>query len=499
MWPGVLPASASPPGGSMQLHLDPLHILGHSGVDAIHSLAAAVFWPAPRHQPEHCPPLAAPVLHDKCSPTVPQAGVLPPLEEAGTEHFVCDVVGDRAWGVARLALVLRHHGQLHILQEVRGQPKVRNQSGRGAWWRGGRGGRDVQVGDSPTSNYTQWVRGRRGGVFLERDREVKGQKHVDMKHWRKLLPSRVRGRQHDIREPEGMKVSCPAASLQQCQLVTTVQDTPPRTRTTAAHWRPTLLSVTPSFCSECPPFQKSKDSVDSVEKTLSSLCRKSQHVLHLRTQQSSSCGSGICSVESSVLVVVTVHWEKCLWYLAVRWRQADRLDELSELHPLRQPQQGNVVVVVVRLKVWMEEDLLYWTVGGNTLISGIMEPQEHLQNSHWLHWWNPSYLIDQSYWFRLRPWRVRGPLGPRWCPSSGTSGRGQPWGPRTRTAVPRNQTSGPLVPGTDPPHWAGPAMGTGLALHCDHPQSSSPEGGEGGKDGRRLETDTTLNPQLTRT
>lgn len=46
-------------------------------------------------------------------------------------------------------------------------------------------------------------------------------------------------------------------------------------------------------------------------------------------------------------------------HLTVKWWDTDWMDDLVELHPLLQSQQGNVVVVVVRLEVWMEVDLLY--------------------------------------------------------------------------------------------------------------------------------------------
>lgn len=40
-------------------------------------------------------------------------------------------------------------------------------------------------------------------------------------------------------------------------------------------------------------------------------------------------------------------------------RQADWTDDLAKVHPLRQPQQGNVVVVVVGLKVWVKDNLVH--------------------------------------------------------------------------------------------------------------------------------------------
>lgn len=115
--------------------LYPLHIFGYSGVDSIHSPTPALLRSAPGYQPKHRPPPADLVLHHKRTPAVPQAGVPPPLEEAGTEHVVSDVVADGAGGVARLTLGLGDHRQLHILQEVRGhlevgvQHRVKGQSG----------------------------------------------------------------------------------------------------------------------------------------------------------------------------------------------------------------------------------------------------------------------------------------------------------------------------------------------------------------------------------
>lgn len=141
------PDSVSPPGGSVDLCLYPLHVFNHAGVNAVHPLTPTLLRPPPGHQPKHHPPPADPVLHDKRPPAVPQAGVPPPLEEAGAEHVFGDVVADGARGVAGLTLVLRNYRQLHVLQEVRGQ-----RGGRGR----GRRGR-VKVGDPPPGNYTQRV------------------------------------------------------------------------------------------------------------------------------------------------------------------------------------------------------------------------------------------------------------------------------------------------------------------------------------------------------
>lgn len=112
-------------GGAAELLLNPRDILCHTGVYTIHSLAAAVLRAAPGHQAKHCPPPADFVLHHKRSPTIAQAGVTSALKESGTEHVVCDVVAARARCIACLALLLGHHRQPNILQEVRGHAPMR--------------------------------------------------------------------------------------------------------------------------------------------------------------------------------------------------------------------------------------------------------------------------------------------------------------------------------------------------------------------------------------
>lgn len=159
----------------MEVVLYPLHVFNHSGVDSVHSLTPTLLWPTPGHQPEHHPPPADLVLHHKRPPAVPQAGVPPTLIETGAEHVVGDVVAEGARGVAGLALVLRHHWQFDVLQEVRGHPQVGGRCrvrGHGGGVTGGGG--DVRVGDAPTSNNTQRVRERSRGVILG-NAKVKGQ------------------------------------------------------------------------------------------------------------------------------------------------------------------------------------------------------------------------------------------------------------------------------------------------------------------------------------
>lgn len=67
-------------------------------------------------------------------------------------------------------------------------------------------------------------------------------------------------------------------------------------------------------------------------------------------------------------------------HLCVRQWETDWTDELVKLHPLTQPQQGDVVVVVVGLEVRVEEDPVYGEVGGPTFVSGIMETKEDLKD-----------------------------------------------------------------------------------------------------------------------
>lgn len=64
----------------------------------------------------------------------------------------------------------------------------------------------------------------------------------------------------------------------------------------------------------------------------------------------------------------------------VRRGETDRTDDFIEPHPLPQLQQGDVVVVVVGLEVWMEEDLLHRAVGGKAFVSDIMETKEDLED-----------------------------------------------------------------------------------------------------------------------
>lgn len=67
-------------------------------------------------------------------------------------------------------------------------------------------------------------------------------------------------------------------------------------------------------------------------------------------------------------------------HLCVRRWETDRTDELVKLHPLTQPQQGDVVVVVVGLEVRVEEDLVHGAVGGPTFVSGVVETKEDLKD-----------------------------------------------------------------------------------------------------------------------
>lgn len=87
-----------------------------------------------------------------------------------------------------------------------------------------------------------------------------------------------------------------------------------------------------------------------------------------------------------------------LSYLARQWWQTHRTDELIKLHPLAELQQGNVIVVVVGLEVWMEDDSLHRAVGGQTFVPSIMDTEEHLEDTHWLDWscWAVSTGLYQS-------------------------------------------------------------------------------------------------------
>lgn len=49
----------------------------------------------------------------------------------------------------------------------------------------------------------------------------------------------------------------------------------------------------------------------------------------------------------------------CSTHHVVWWREAHWLDEVIKLRPLTEPQQGNVVVVVVGLEVRVEDDLVH--------------------------------------------------------------------------------------------------------------------------------------------
>lgn len=63
---------------------------------------------------------------------------------------------------------------------------------------------------------------------------------------------------------------------------------------------------------------------------------------------------------SVVVLQYSLHYSaQYLSYLEVWRRQTHRTDELVELHPLAQPQQRDVVVVVVGFEVWMEDDSLH--------------------------------------------------------------------------------------------------------------------------------------------
>lgn len=119
------PAMLWPSGVNAQLLLNPRDVLGHTGVYTVNSLAAAVLGAAPGHQAKHCPPPADPILHHKRSPTVAQAGVASALKEPGAKHVVCDVVAARARCIACSALLLSHHRQPDVLQEVRGDAPIR--------------------------------------------------------------------------------------------------------------------------------------------------------------------------------------------------------------------------------------------------------------------------------------------------------------------------------------------------------------------------------------
>lgn len=39
--------------------------------------------------------------------------------------------------------------------------------------------------------------------------------------------------------------------------------------------------------------------------------------------------------------------------------QTHWLDELIKLHPLAEPHQGNIIVIVVGLEVWVEDNLVH--------------------------------------------------------------------------------------------------------------------------------------------
>lgn len=158
------PAKLWPSGGATELLLNPWHVLGHPGVYTVHPLAAAVLGTTPGHQAKHCPPLADPVLHHKRSPTVAKAGVASALKEPGAEHVVCDVVAAGARCVTCSALLLGHHWQLDILQEVRGDAQIR--------WKHRRWGGGVDGGDAPARYHAQrvWQGGERG--FLQMDRRM---------------------------------------------------------------------------------------------------------------------------------------------------------------------------------------------------------------------------------------------------------------------------------------------------------------------------------------
>ena len=128
--------------------LQPGHVVGNSGVDAVNALAATLLRPPPGHQALGDPPPRVGVLHHKRTPAVPQAGVSPPFEEARTEHVFRDVVLPVARGVAGPALLLVHHRQLHILQDVGALAQVR---GRGVVHG------DVGVGDAPARDQAERV------------------------------------------------------------------------------------------------------------------------------------------------------------------------------------------------------------------------------------------------------------------------------------------------------------------------------------------------------
>lgn len=49
----------------------------------------------------------------------------------------------------------------------------------------------------------------------------------------------------------------------------------------------------------------------------------------------------------------------CSTHHVVRWRETHWLDEVIKLRPLTEPQQGNVVVIVVGLEVWVEDDSVH--------------------------------------------------------------------------------------------------------------------------------------------
>ncbi len=79
----------------------------------------------------------------------------------------------------------------------------------------------------------------------------------------------------------------------------------------------------------------------------------------------------------------------------MRWRKTDGTDGLAEVHLLRQPQQRDVIVVVVGLEAWMEEDFLHRAIGGQMFVSSVMEAEENLEDTYWSHW---SYWSYWSYW-----------------------------------------------------------------------------------------------------
>lgn len=76
--------------------------------------------------------------------------------------------------------------------------------------------------------------------------------------------------------------------------------------------------------------------------------------------------------------------------------QTHWLDELIKLHPLAEPHQGNIVVIVVGLEVWVEDNLVHWTIGGREFVPSIMESKEYLEEQYFLDWLNFVIMIREN-------------------------------------------------------------------------------------------------------